>query len=108
MIDFFPKKEILAYDYLTESKDSLFERIEVLNNIVNKKTKIIVTTIEAIMQPMISKDILYKNLLHLKVGQELELDKLKETLVSLGLLISSSLLIRTSSLLNNLSSSISV
>ena len=83
-IDFFPKKEILAYDYLTESKDSLFERIEVLNNIVNKKTKIIVTTIEAIMQPMISKDILYKNLLHLKVGQELELDKLKETLVSLG------------------------
>ena len=57
-IDFFPKKEILAYDYLTESKDSLFERIEVLNNIVNKKTKIIVTTIEAIMQPMISKDIL--------------------------------------------------
>ena len=83
-IDFFPKKEILAYDYLTESKDSLFERIEVLNNIVNKKAKIIVTTIEAIMQPMISKDILYKNLLHLKVGQELELDKLKETLVSLG------------------------
>ena len=83
-IDFFPKKEILAYDYLIESKDSLFERIEVLNNIVNKKTKIIVTTIEAIMQPMISKDILYKNLLHLKVGQELELDKLKETLVSLG------------------------
>ena len=83
-IEYFPKKEILAYDYLTESKDSLFERIEVLNNIVNKKARIIVTTVEAVMQPMIAKETLYKNLLKLKVGQELNLDKLKETLINLG------------------------
>ena len=83
-VEYFPKKEILAYDYLTESKDSLFERIEVLNNIINKKAKVIVTTIEAVMQPMIAKETLYKNLLNLKVGQELNLDKLKETLINLG------------------------
>ena len=83
-VKYFPKKEILAYDYLTESKDSLFERIEVLNNIINKKAKVIVTTIEAVMQPMIAKETLYKNLLNLKVGQELNLDKLKETLINLG------------------------
>ena len=83
-VEYFPKKEILAYDYLTESKDSLFERIEVLNNIINKKARIIVTTIEAVMQPMIAKETLYKNLLNLKVGQELNLDKLKETLINLG------------------------
>lgn len=83
-IEYFPKKEILAYDYLTESKDSLFERIEVLNNIINKKARIIVTTVEAVMQPMIAKETLYKNLLKLKVGQELNLDKLKETLINLG------------------------
>ena len=83
-IEYFPKNEILAYDYLTESKDSLFERIEVLNNIVNKKARIIVTTVEAVMQPMIAKETLYKNLLKLKVGQELNLDKLKETLINLG------------------------
>ena len=83
-IEYFPKKEILAYDYLTESKDSLYERIDVLNNIINKKARIIVTTIEAVMQPMIAKETLYKNLLNLKVGQELNLDKLKETLINLG------------------------
>ena len=83
-VEYFPKKEILAYDYLTESKDSLFERIEVLNNIINKKAKVIVTTIEAVMQSMIAKETLYKNLLNLKVGQELNLDKLKETLINLG------------------------
>lgn len=84
IVEYFPKKEILAYDYLTESKDSLFERIEVLNNIINKKARIIVTTVEAVMQPMIAKETLYKNLLKLKVGQELNLDKLKETLINLG------------------------
>ncbi len=83
-VDFFPKKEIFAYDYLAESKDVLFDRIQVLNNIINKKSKIIVTTVEAIMQPMISKKVLYQNSLKLKVGQEFDLEKLKEILTKLG------------------------
>ena len=83
-VEFFPKKEIFAYDYIAESKDSLYERINILNNIVNKKSQIIVTTIEAIMQPMISKKVLYKNIIKLKVGQEINLESLKETLVNLG------------------------
>lgn len=83
-IDFFPKKEIFAYDYLAESKDNLFDRISVLNNIINKKSKIVVTTIESLMQPMISKKVLYKNILKLKVGQEIGLEELKETLIKLG------------------------
>ena len=36
------------------------------------------------MQPMISKQVLYKNMIKLKVGQEHNLEKLKETLVKLG------------------------
>ena len=83
-IEFFPKKEIFAYDYLAESKDNLFSRIQVLNNILNKKSKIIVTTIESLMQPMVSKEVLYKNIIKIKVGQEIELEKLKENLIKLG------------------------
>ena len=83
-VEFFPKKEVFAFDYLTESKDNLFERIDILNNVINKKSQIIVTTIEAVIQPMIEKRILYKNLIKLKVGQEYNLENLKETLVKLG------------------------
>ncbi len=83
-VDFFPKKEIFAYDYIAESKDTLFERIKILNDIVNQKSNIIVTTIEAAMQPMISRKVLYQNILNLKVGQELSLEQLKETLIKLG------------------------
>ena len=40
-ITYFPKREILAYDFLAESKDSLYARISVLNKIYEKKANII-------------------------------------------------------------------
>ena len=60
-ITYFPKREILAYDFLAESKDSLYTRISVLNKIYEKKAKIIVTTIEAVNQKIISSNNLYEN-----------------------------------------------
>ena len=80
----FPKRDIVSFDFLTESKDILYKRISVLNNIVQKKNKIIVTTIEAAMQKMIKKESLYKNVLSLKVGDTYDLEELKEKLVLLG------------------------
>lgn len=68
-IAYFPKREIFAYDYIAENKDNYYERIKVLNQIQTRKVKIIVTTIEAIQQHMISKETLYQNSLRLKVGQ---------------------------------------
>lgn len=83
-VEFFPKRDTVSFDYIAESKDLLFDRISVLNNIVNGKTKIIITTIEAAMQKMISKDSLYRNAIKIKAGDTLNLDELKEKLVSLG------------------------
>ena len=81
---FFPKREILFYDYIAESKELPYERIEVLKNIVNKKVNILVVSIEALMQPMISKEVLFKNKIKLEVGKSYDLEKLKATISSLG------------------------
>ncbi len=81
---FFPKREIASYDYVVESKDLPYERIEVLNNIEKKNTMIVVTTIEAIMQSMIPEDTLYKNIIKLKVGNTCDLEDLKQYLTALG------------------------
>ena len=81
---FFPKKEILTYDYIAESKDLPYERINTLINIRNNPNCIVVTTIEAIMQKMISKDVLFKNIVNIKVGEEYNSENLKEKLVKLG------------------------
>ena len=70
----FPKKEIVTYDFVAESKDLPYERIETLNKIKDKKNLIVVTTIEALMQ----------KLLEFKVGDIYNLEELKKTLVNLG------------------------
>ena len=57
----FPKKEIVTYDYIAESKDLPYERIETLDKIISKKNLIIVTTIEAVIQNIPTKETLYKN-----------------------------------------------
>ena len=81
---YFPKREVLNFDYLAESKENIYNRIECLNNIYNKNAKIIVTTIEAIEQPIIPKEFLYKNVLNLKVSESFNLNELKEKLIYLG------------------------
>lgn len=83
-IEFFPKREIVTYDYIAESKDNLYTRINTLNNIYNKKAKIVVTTIEAIMQKIVSKEVLYRNILNFKVGATIDLDDIKDKLINLG------------------------
>ena len=81
---YFPKREIVTYDYLAESKDLLNQRIDCLNKIKSGKGKIIVTTIEAAMQKTISKEVLYKHQLSLEVGKEYNLETIKENLIKLG------------------------
>ena len=64
---YFPKREIATYDYIAESKDLPYERIAVLNQMIlakeeqqstagqeEKRIPLIVTTIEAAMQKMIT------------------------------------------------------
>jgi len=83
-VKFFPKRDVISFDYVAESKDTLFKRISVLNKLVKNDKKIIVTTIEAAMQKMITKESLYKHVMSLKVGDTFDLEVLKEKLVLLG------------------------
>lgn len=82
-IVFFPKKEVVTYDYIAESKDLPYKRIEALNEIVSKKNLIVVTTIEAVMQKLPAKQTLYQNELKFKVGKTYNLEEVKKKLVEL-------------------------
>ena len=80
----FPKKEIVTYDYVAESKDLPYKRIEALNEIKSKKTNIIVTTIEALMQKIPSLEELYKDEINFEIGKTYNLEDIKNRLVKLG------------------------
>ena len=81
---FLPKKEILTYDYVAESKNLPYERIDVFNKIYEGKNAIIVTSIETIAQKIISKKALYKDTLRFKVGDICNIEEVKQKLVNLG------------------------
>ena len=83
-VEYFPRREISIYDYDAESKDLEYERIKVLNNIYKNKSKVIITTIEAIMQKMIANDILYSTTLKLKLTDTISHDELKKALIQMG------------------------
>ena len=83
-VNFFPKRDVISFDYVAESKDTLYKRISVLNKLIKKEKIIVVTTIEAVMQKMISKESLYKNVVSIKNGDTINLEELKEKLVLLG------------------------
>ena len=83
-IVYFPKKEIVTYDYVAESKNLPYERIEALNQILRKRNLIVVTTIESLMQKLPAKEVLYKNILDFKVGDIYKIEDLKQKLVDLG------------------------
>ena len=81
---FFPKREISVMDYDVGSNDIEYTRMDILNAIHYKKAKIIVTTIEAIMQDMISEKDLYSNSINIKATDRIDLDEFKKRLVNLG------------------------
>ena len=92
-VEYFGKREIASYDYVSESKDLPYSRIEVLNKLRNKEVNVVVTTIEAIMQSMIPKEALYRNVLTFTVGNMFEnsgyagkkdLNSLKQILLLMG------------------------
>lgn len=80
----FQKKEIVTYDYIAESKDLPYERIETLRKIEEKKNLIVVTTIESLMQKLPSKEVLFRDILQFKVGDICNLEDIKRKLVNLG------------------------
>ncbi len=83
-VAFLPKKETVTYDYIAQSKDILFDRIDVLNRIVEGKVEILITTIESLMQPMLSKKELYGDKIEFKIGSSYDLEEVKQILVNLG------------------------
>lgn len=80
----FPKREIVYYDIDTMNKDVTMDRLSIYTKLYESNTKVILTTIEALMQKTISKNKLFEKVLQLETGKEISLENLKEMLSELG------------------------
>ena len=83
-VEYFPKKEITTYEIEAQSKDLLYERIDILKRIYKNEVDILILPIETILQPIISKETLYSNVISFEISKTYNLDEIKEKLVKLG------------------------
>ena len=83
-VELYPKKEILTNDYVAESKDIPYKRIDVLNKIKTRKNLIVIASIETVMQKIPEKRALYKNEFKFKLGESYNLESIKKKLIQLG------------------------
>ncbi len=81
---FFPSKEVLLYDVEARSYESIHKRLKALSRIIAGNYKMIVTSPEALIHKMISKDYFNDCLLSFKVGDIIDLSKLTSKLIEIG------------------------
>ena len=64
--------------------DILYARIEAIKKLYNNETEIVITSIETLMQPILSKKKFSSSILKLMVANEYNIEEIKEKLVNLG------------------------
>ncbi len=83
-VTYIPKKDIVTYSYDAQNMDILYSRMEGLLKLYNNEAKLVVISIETLMQPIISKKVMKDSILKLMVANEYNIEEIKEKLVNLG------------------------
>lgn len=81
---FFPSREFALTKMEGFSREYEHQRISTLSKLLNGQCKIACASAEAVMQPVIPKEILVKNTVLIKSGTEINLEELKKQLTDMG------------------------
>ena len=80
----FPDSTVIPYEKISPPVDLVSEQINVLSKIIKNESNIIISSVRALFNPVISKETLTENILCLKIGDKLNLLEFKEKLLSFG------------------------
>jgi len=81
---FLPAREIIYYDIDVESRETNNARVQAISKLVDNKDMILVTTIDAFLEPMLAKEEYVGLNLNLSLGEKINLDNIVEKLLKLG------------------------
>ena len=85
-IVFLPAREVIYYDVDVQSRETNNARVYAISKLVNDEDIILVTTIEAMLQPMLDKEEYVGLHLKLKLGDKIELNDIIARFLKLGYL----------------------
>ncbi|PKM51511.1 MAG: transcription-repair coupling factor [Firmicutes bacterium HGW-Firmicutes-7] len=80
----YPSKDIIFYSADVHSNDIVRERLKVIKAILDEEKITVVISIEALMDPIIHKDIFLNNTLCFKIGGTLNINSLAKQLTYMG------------------------
>ncbi|RXT09007.1 transcription-repair coupling factor [Ammoniphilus sp. CFH 90114] len=80
----FPANELIVSEMAIASPETLAGRIEVLNKLSEKKKRILVVPFAGLRRILVSQEVWEKSQVTVKVGQEIELESLIQSLISIG------------------------
>ncbi len=81
---FFPPWDVLPYEYLSPHKDIVGERLSAIQNLSQKSSHFLVAPLHSAIQMLIPREELKKNILRFGIKDCLDLDIMKDCLVSIG------------------------
>lgn len=76
----FQNKELIYYDIVATSHETINNRIEVLNQLIENKNNIYILSIESLMMPVLSKQKFSQSILNFEIGDEVNREILIEQL----------------------------
>lgn len=80
----YPSKDIIFFNADVHSNDIVKERLKVIRNIIEDKECTIIMSIEALKDPIISKEIFLNNILNIKIGSLLNISSFAKNLSYMG------------------------
>ena len=83
-VSLFPQKELILYDVDASSSERTHQRLRVLSSLEFKRTKIVVSSLGSLLDKIMSREVFLNNSLSLKLGDEIELDRILKILVDSG------------------------
>lgn len=81
---FFPSKEIMLYDVEAKSYDTVYQRIRVLDRMMQGNYSIVVTSAEAVSHKLISPGIFEENVIEISLNSRLDSAELARKLVMMA------------------------
>ncbi|MCK4933997.1 MAG: transcription-repair coupling factor, partial [Simkaniaceae bacterium] len=81
----FPAWETLPGEEIVPSPDIVGKRYQIIHELLTEKEpKVILTSLQALLQKVVPKESLLQNFLHIKIGDEVSFSNVPDLLVSLG------------------------
>ena len=81
---YYPAKDVLFYSADIHGHTILRQRMEVIRAIAEGTVSTVVVSLDALLNKVVLLDEVTKHIIKVKTGEQLDLEKLKKTLVSLG------------------------